>query len=326
MKGGTMAKRSTIHEVINQFRQGSTMVDRGERFERLMVDYFTLDPTLSAEYDEVQRWPDWDHREGSHDSGIDLVARDKVSGEWTAIQCKFYDPRHSLQKQDIDSFFTASGRSWDGVQFANRIIISTTDRWSHPAEEALENQQIPVERIGLADIAESPIDWMAERPRELVFRGRRAVRYSLRPHQKLAIGKILEGFRAHDRGKWISACGTGKTFTSLRLAEQMCAQAGGHLKVLFLAPSISLVSQTLREWMGQSQTLIRPFVTTACRMTKDTSPISIFCPSRISTFALPGPPSGLSLSAQSLPLKPLYWVARTRSASFPQASIRRVSY
>ena len=266
MKGGTMAKRSTIHEVINQFRQGSTMVDRGERFERLMVDYFTLDPTLSAEYDEVQRWPDWDHREGSHDSGIDLVARDKVSGEWTAIQCKFYDPRHSLQKQDIDSFFTASGRSWDGVQFANRIIISTTDRWSHPAEEALENQQIPVERIGLADIAESPIDWMAERPRELVFRGRRAVRYSLRPHQKLAIGKILEGFRAHDRGKWISACGTGKTFTSLRLAEQMCAQAGGHLKVLFLAPSISLVSQTLREWMGQSQTLIRPFV--VCSDTK----------------------------------------------------------
>ncbi|WP_196485325.1 DEAD/DEAH box helicase [Propionibacterium freudenreichii] len=261
-----MAKRSTIHEVINQFRQGSTMVDRGERFERLMVDYFTLDPTLSAEYDEVQRWPDWDHREGSHDSGIDLVARDKVSGEWTAIQCKFYDPRHSLQKQDIDSFFTASGRSWDGVQFANRIIISTTDRWSHPAEEALENQQIPVERIGLADIAESPIDWMAERPRELVFRGRRAVRYSLRPHQKLAIGKILEGFRAHDRGKWISACGTGKTFTSLRLAEQMCAQAGGHLKVLFLAPSISLVSQTLREWMGQSQTLIRPFV--VCSDTK----------------------------------------------------------
>jgi len=261
-----LATRATVHDVIEDFRAAPTNSERGTKFEKLMVDYFWLDPTLSVVYDEVQLWSDWSHREGKHDTGIDLVARNKISGEWTAIQCKFYDPKHYLAKADIDSFFTASGKSWDGVKFTNRVIISTTDRWSKHAEDALENQQIPVQRIGLADIAESPIDWMRLTPGGLDFELKKAVKYGLRPHQKLAIAKITEGFAAHDRGKWISACGTGKTFTSLKLAEQLCAENGGQLKVLFLAPSISLVSQSLREWMAQTQTDIRPFV--VCSDTK----------------------------------------------------------
>ena len=69
-----MATRTTVHDVIEDFRTAPTNSERGEKFERLMVDYFWLDPTLSVEYDEVQRWPDWRHREGTHDTGIDLVA------------------------------------------------------------------------------------------------------------------------------------------------------------------------------------------------------------------------------------------------------------
>jgi len=252
--------------VIEDFRTAPTNSERGTKFEKLMVDYFWLDPTLRVEYDEVQLWSNWSHREAKHDTGIDLVARNRVTGEWTAIQCKFYDPKHSLQKADIDSFFTASGKSWDGIKFTNRVIISTTDRWSKHAEDALENQQIPVQRIGLAEIAESPIDWMRLTPGGLDFELKKAVKYGLRPHQKLAIAKITEGFASHDRGKWISACGTGKTLGSLKLAEQLCAENGGQLKVLFLAPSISLVSQSLREWMAQTQTDIRPFV--VCSDTK----------------------------------------------------------
>jgi predicted helicase len=261
-----LATRATVHDVIEDFRSAPTNSERGTKFEKLMVDYFWLDPTLRVEYDEVQLWSDWLHREGKHDTGIDLVARNKLSGEWTAIQCKFYDPKHYLAKADIDSFFTASGKSWDGVKFTNRVIISTTDRWSKHAEDALENQQIPVQRIGLAEIAESPIDWMRLTPGGLDFELKKAVKYGLRPHQKLAIAKITEGFASHDRGKWISACGTGKTYASLKLAEQLCADNGGQLKVLVLAPSISLVSQSLREWMAQTQTDIRPFV--VCSDTK----------------------------------------------------------
>jgi len=261
-----VATTRTVEQVIEEFRSVPTNAERGELFERLMVDYFFLDPTLSVEYDAVRRWPDWDHNAGTHDTGIDLVARRKDTGEWTAIQCKFFDPKHFLGKADIDSFFTASGKSWDGVTFANRIIISTTDKWTKHAEDALEGQTIPVQRIGPADLASSPIDWMQQTKGGLEFELKRAVKYGLRDHQKLAIAKIREGFERHDRGKWISACGTGKTFTSLKLAEQVCADQGGQLKVLFLAPSISLVSQSLREWMAQTQTDIRPFI--VCSDTK----------------------------------------------------------
>ena len=46
------------------------------------------------------------------------------------------------------------------------------------------------------------------------------------------------------------ACGTGKTFTSLRIAEN---ETGGRGLVLFLVPSIALLGQTLRSWMQQAQ-------------------------------------------------------------------------
>lgn len=256
----------TIQDVIEEFGCEPSAVVRGTRFEELMAGYFAADATLAATYDEVFRWPEWSHNEGTHDTGIDLVARERESGHWTAIQCKFYDPRHRLQKADIDSFFTASGKRWDGVAFTNRIIISTTDRWSRHAEDALRNQSVPVQRIGMADIAESRVDWMFHSDDPLGFTPRKAVRFGLRPHQREAIDAIQAGFASHDRGQWISACGTGKTFTSLKLAERRCADNEGHLTVLFLAPSISLVSQSLREWLAQSQTPIRPFV--VCSDTK----------------------------------------------------------
>ena len=44
------------------------------------------------------------------------------------------------------------------------------------------------------------------------------------------------------------ACGTGKTFTALRIAED-AAGIGG--RVLYLVPSISLFSQSMREWATQ---------------------------------------------------------------------------
>ena len=110
-----MATRTTVQQVIDEFRTTYyTNVERAEAFEKLIVAYFRLDPTLAAEYDLVERWPNWNHNEGTPDSGIDLVARTAATGECTAVQCKFFDPKHSLQKGDIDSFFTASGRFWDG--------------------------------------------------------------------------------------------------------------------------------------------------------------------------------------------------------------------
>lgn len=46
------------------------------------------------------------------------------------------------------------------------------------------------------------------------------------------------------------ACGTGKTFTALKIAEMSVPDGG---QVLFLVPSISLISQTLGEWSAQQE-------------------------------------------------------------------------
>lgn len=254
----------SVHEVIEAFREAPSNSERGTKFEQLMVRYFELDPLLSQQYEQVWRWIDWPGRKGKPDTGIDLVARERDTGEFTAIQCKFYEPTHTLAKGDIDSFFTASGKT----PFSNRVIISTTDRWGKNAEDALEGQSIPVQRIGMAEIAESPIDWDIAWPQgELQVNLSEAKRHEPRLHQQTAIDAVFAGFEAgNDRGKLIMACGTGKTFTALKIAERAASENGGNARILFAVPSISLLSQTLREWTAQTQLDLRAFA--VCSDTK----------------------------------------------------------
>lgn len=194
---------------------------------------------------------DWHGRQGRPDTGIDLVATDAVTGEAVAIQCKFYDPKHTVSKPDIDSFLSASGKA----PFRQRVIVTTSNRWGPNAEHALADQQIPVQRVGLTDLAESSVDWDRfdlTTPEVMELRTGKV----LRLHQKEAVAAVLEGFTNTDRGKMIMACGTGKTFTSLRIAEQVAAPGGS---VLFLVPSIALLSQSLREWGAEAATPMRAF-------------------------------------------------------------------
>src|SRR5699024_7551500 len=101
---------STFHDVLDAFRKAPSNSERGTLFEKLMVRYFELDPTLNQQYDAVWRWVDWPENGGRPENGVDLVARDAKTGEYTAIQCKFYEPGSYLAKRDLDSFFTESGK------------------------------------------------------------------------------------------------------------------------------------------------------------------------------------------------------------------------
>jgi predicted helicase len=256
----------TIHSLLAEIRETSfSQREKGDRFERLMQAYLRTEPGYVECYSDVWRWSEWSGNEGLGDTGIDLVARERDEDGYCAIQCKFYAPDHLLQKQDIDSFFTASGKA----PFKSRLIISTTDRWGKNAEDALRNQQITVSRIGMADLAQSTIRW-----EDLVWPTApdaqislpRAPKHELKDHQTEAVEDVFGGFESHDRGKLIMACGTGKTFTALKIAERLAAQRGAHTSVLFLVPSISLLSQALREWTAQCQTPLRCFA--VCSDTK----------------------------------------------------------
>lgn len=257
---------ATVDEVFSALREFPTVSERGTAFEKLMVRFLLEDKTFADRFETVTRWDQWEHNGGRADTGIDLVAKEKSDGSWTAIQCKFYEPSSTLRKSDLDSFYTESGKKFQTERgeeaFAQRMIISTTDKWSLHAEESLENQSIPVQRIGAADLADSSVNWDVVYPGAGVlprFELERKQLFTPRPHQQTAIDKTIAGFHAHDRGKLIMACGTGKTFTSLRLVETLAQQLGGRVRVLFLVPSISLLSQSLKEWHAQAKLDIRSF-------------------------------------------------------------------
>ena len=164
-------------------------------------------------------------------------------GENHAIQCKNYSLDHRISKADIDSFFTASGKSY----FQHRIIVATTDHWTENAYASLSNQNPPVTVINRSDLEHSAIDWENFAfQKEITFKTNK----KLRPHQVSALSAVRSGLKDTDRGKLIMACGTGKTFTSLKIAENI---AGKGKKVLFLVPSLALLSQSLTEWTQESE-------------------------------------------------------------------------
>ena len=222
--------------------------DKGNAFEQLTKAFFEQDALYREQFEKVWMWMDWPGRGGRPDTGIDLVAKNGDDGEFTAIQCKFYGPNGTITKDDVDSFISASGIYVPGApRFTKRIFVSTTDSWTKNAEEAL-NQQVPVARLGARDFENSSIDWTqfnVSQPTKMV----QLKRKSPFQHQLDAIVKVLDGFQEHDRGKLIMACGTGKTFTALRIAEQQTKP--GDI-ILFLAPSITLVSQSIREWGNEA--------------------------------------------------------------------------
>lgn len=257
---------TTFQDILDEFTEAArSQRDKGTLFERLVANYLVTDPQYADRLGDVWLWDEWPDRT-STDVGIDLVARERSTGEYWAIQCKFYDPARTLQKADIDSFFTASGKRFatgDGERgFAQRLIVATTDKWSSHAEEALADQTIPVSRLWFKDLANSPIDW-SQFSLSRVQDIRLKPKNTLRDHQTEAIEAVVNGFSNCARGKMVMACGTGKTFTTLRLAERVVSEDG---RVLFLAPSISLVSQTLREWTAQAETPFHAFV--VCSDTK----------------------------------------------------------
>ncbi|WP_321796487.1 DEAD/DEAH box helicase [Caballeronia sp. J97] len=243
---------TALEKLLDTFRQAAvTEREKGTYFEELIVCYLRNEATYRDLYSDVWTYAEWANVQGldKRDAGIDLVAKTRGTDEVHAIQCKMYAPDYKVQKSDIDSFFTASGKK----PFTRRIIVATTDHWSEHAEDALLDQQPPVSKIDLTALEESQIDWGQYKPKAApVIKAKK----QLRPHQAGALSSVVHGLADADRGKLIMACGTGKTMTALKIAETI---AGPGKRVLFLVPSLSLLSQTLTEWTQESGTPLHSF-------------------------------------------------------------------
>lgn len=179
---------TALQELLHTYRQAAvTEREKGTYFEELMMRYFACEPMYKGLYGDVmlwegfrQHWQLLGNDDPKADAGIDLVAVTKT-GEYHAIQCKFYDTNKTIHKSDIDSFFTASGKK----PFSHRYIVSTTNKWSDHASNALLDQNPPVEKIDLYALEESVIDWSQYQPKkEVILKPKKQI---TRPSKKLPL-------------------------------------------------------------------------------------------------------------------------------------------
>ena len=245
-----------INDILDEIRLKSiTEKEKGTDFERLMKLWFLTDPRYSN-LEKVWLWEEFPCRKdfGGKDLGIDLVARTEYGDYW-AIQCKCYAEDAVISKGAVDSFIANASRTFldpetfQTKEFTNLIWVQTTrKRWGANAEQAIQGLNKDFNRISLYDLEMSAVDWDKLKAGlygdEAQLPGKQP-----RRHQLDAMSKAYKYFveQGHDRGKLIMACGTGKTYTSLKIMEQMTDKDAF---VVFLVPSIALLGQTLNAWMA----------------------------------------------------------------------------
>lgn len=226
--------------------------DVGTKFEKIIRNYFCTSKKYASQVKKVWLWNQFPFKAqlGGQDTGIDVVIKTQA-GEYWAVQCKCYDKATMMDKKMVDSFLATSSRIFvndlgERIKFSARIWVSTSEKWSKNAEEAMSNQDPPCIILRPDELAQdASVDW--EKLANDLYGAKAEMHQdrTLLPHQKEAVEKAHEYYKTHNRGKLIMACGTGKTYTSLKLVEQETKNNG---LVLVLVPSIALVNQTLNEW------------------------------------------------------------------------------
>jgi predicted helicase len=214
---------------------------RGKQFEHFVKWFLKADPEWATQVDQVWLWDEWPERWGA-DCGVDLVFRHKNGENW-GVQAKCYSPDYDITKHDVDKFLSESNRP----SIQHRLLIATTDRIGGNARQVCDAQEKSVIRFLLSDFERSALDYPADFA--ALSQGKRKARPTPRDHQNEAITAVAQGLQTADRGQLIMACGTGKTYVTLWIKEQLAAQT-----TLVLVPSLGLLSQLLREWTFAADT------------------------------------------------------------------------
>ncbi len=236
----------SAYEIIKQKLHAiPNLRHKGSLFEKISKQ-FLQEHDSANEYESIDLWNDWKLRGKERDKGIDIVITTS-NKECIAVQCKFH--QNSISLNDISTFLTQLQSGVGEVRFKKGIIISTSNLTSE-ALKAIEQIRstgmgIDIDEITEEDFIYSRIDWEKFDPTKTEDEIPLCDKKRSRPHQTEAINATKKYFSdpKNARGKLIMACGTGKTYTSLKIMEALDPKI-----TLFLAPSIALLSQTFREY------------------------------------------------------------------------------
>ncbi len=238
---------SNFNKALEKIRsQSSNTVERGFAFEKLSKIYFENDDIQKQEFHKIWHYKDWakdNSKFSKTDIGIDLIGELKDNKGLAAIQCKFFKSDHQISKEDLDSFVSASSNEI----FTRLILIDTSSEdLGANAKSMIDNLNKTYQRIQKYDLENSRIDWLDYIENQKV---RLLNKKDPLDHQIKAIEEAKKYYSSNSRGKMIMACGTGKTYTSLKIAEEIA----GKKFVLYMVPSLALMSQTIREWKNDSK-------------------------------------------------------------------------
>ena len=251
----------SFYQVLREVQDNSyTSKDVGTKFEKIIRNYFCTSKKYASQIQKVWLWKDFPYKAqfGGQDTGIDVVILTQTGDYW-AVQCKCYNKRTVMDKKMVDSFLSTSSRTFvndlgERIKFTARIWVSTSEKWGRNAEEAMSNQNPPCIILHPDELAQdATVDWGKLSDDLYGTKAAMHVERRPKPHQIEAIKKAHEYYKTHNRGKLIMACGTGKTYTSLKLVEKETKNKGF---VLILVPSIALVNQTLNEWNTYSEKIL----------------------------------------------------------------------
>ena len=213
---------------------------RGEQFEKLVKWFLKTDPRWKNQVKDIWLWDEHPQRDDwGPDCGIDLVF-EHFNGDIWAVQAKCFSISNSIRKEHMDSFISESSDS----RFQKRLLVSSTNNIGPNVDRLLSRHDVV--RILLDDLIEADVEYPKNSNDYLITKS--DPHPTPRRHQKKAIEKVNKGLKNSDRGQVIMACGTGKTLTAFWIKEKLNAE-----NVLVLLPSLSLLSQTLKEWNKASK-------------------------------------------------------------------------
>ncbi len=233
---------ATFDEFLRSLELDFGEAHKGKRFEVFCKWFLENDPEWSKTVETVWLWDEYPHKWQRQDLGTDLVFKDNEGQTW-AVQAKCFAEHRTTTKADMNSFLADTGRK----EVHRRLWLQTTNRMEARAEKTLKGQDKPVTVLTLNDFRSAQIDY----PNSFSELYKAKVKQKPRPdpHQLDAIANVRAGLQNQDRGQMIMACGTGKTFTTLWIKEALEAHT-----TLVLLPSLSLLSQTMREWAWAGNT------------------------------------------------------------------------